>query len=359
MGVLRSIWRGVLAFDRIGSRIPQLVQMWLVELFFMMPVTFFISAIIDARGAFGVPGTGAGLDGGDWAALAVGLVFGFFFVKSLVKPRVVSSTWTPTVHVDVGDAAVFGGNRAWSVRFNYLTSHPSYILLSLLTAPIPVVMLWATENQGGNSFYFRVAGTVGLCVLGVMTVARLLAWYVLRLGRRQLAVQAAGFRMSEARLSWEVAWKPVLMLVVMIYAIGGLPIAYMWWHELRTIDRLPMVTAGDADGHDGEYFRVHGDVAGDPVYWAPRGTGRGGDNYAGAGVLVDLETGGEALLLAEALSVPDLVGVLKRAAGAELTSHGRVIGSITENQQTYYGFDLDDFDEPPAAGRVMLLLEYP
>ena len=42
MGVLRSIWRGVLAFDRIGSRIPQLVQMWLVELFFMMPVTFFI-----------------------------------------------------------------------------------------------------------------------------------------------------------------------------------------------------------------------------------------------------------------------------------------------------------------------------
>jgi hypothetical protein len=34
MGVLRFIWRGVLAFDRIGSRIPQLIQIWLVELFF-------------------------------------------------------------------------------------------------------------------------------------------------------------------------------------------------------------------------------------------------------------------------------------------------------------------------------------
>lgn len=26
MGVLPFIWRGVLAFDRIGSRIPQLIQ---------------------------------------------------------------------------------------------------------------------------------------------------------------------------------------------------------------------------------------------------------------------------------------------------------------------------------------------
>lgn len=359
MGLLRFIWRGVLAFDRIGSRIPQLVQMWLVELFFMMPVTFFISAIIDSRGAFGVPGTGDALDGGDWAALIAGLVFGFFFVKSLIKPRVVSSTWTPMVHADIGGAEVFGGNRAWSARFDYLTSHPSYILLSLLTVPIPVVMLWATENQGGNSFYFRVAGIVGLCVLGTMAVARLLSWYVFRLGRRQLAVQAEGMQMSEARLSWELAWKPLLMLVLMIYAIGGIPIAYMWWDELRTIDRLPVVTAEDADGHDGEYFRVHGQIVGDPVYWAPRGTGRGGDNYAGAGVLVDLETGGDALLLAEALSVPDLVGVLERADGGELKSHGRVIESVTENQQTYYGFDLGDFGEPPAAGRVIVLLEYP
>jgi hypothetical protein len=28
MRVLRFIWQGVLAFDRIGSRIPQLIQIW-------------------------------------------------------------------------------------------------------------------------------------------------------------------------------------------------------------------------------------------------------------------------------------------------------------------------------------------
>ena len=57
MRVLRFIWRGVLAFDRIGSRIPQLIQIWLIELFFAVPLTFFIAKLIDIRGAFGVPGT--------------------------------------------------------------------------------------------------------------------------------------------------------------------------------------------------------------------------------------------------------------------------------------------------------------
>lgn len=359
MGVLRFIWRGVLAFDRIGSRIPQLVQMWLIELFFMMPVTFFIASIIDSRGAFGVPGTGESLDGGDWAALAVGLVFGFFFFKSLVRPRVKTATWTPMVSADVGDVTVFGGNRAWSVAYTYLTSHPSYILLLFLTAPIPVVMLWATENHGGDSFYFRVAGTVGLCVLGGMALSRLLAWYVFRFGREELDDQAAQAGISQRRLSWEVAWKPVLMLMTLIYAIGAIPIGYMWWNVLRTIDGLPEVTADDGVDHDGEYFRVVGRVDGEPVYWAPRGTGRGGDNYSGAGVLVGLETGGDALLLAEALSVADFVGVMQDVRDGEIRTHGRVIDDITENQQEYYGFDLDDFPEPSADGRVLVLLEYP
>ena len=358
MGVLRFIWRGVLAFDRIGSRIPQLAQMWLIELFFMMPLTFFIASIVDARGAFGVPCTGKPLEGGDWAALAVGLFFGFFFFKSLIRPKVKTNTWTPMVSADLGDVTVFGGNRAWSVSYTYLTSHPSYILLLLLTAPIPVVMLWVTENQGGDTFYFRAAGTVGLCILGLMAVSRLLAWYVFRFGRRQLDAQAGEHGMSQRRLSWEIAWKPVLMMVGLIYAIGGIPITYMWWNELRTIDNLPVVTVADASDVD-EYFRVEGMLDGDPVWWPDGGAGRGGDNYSGAGVLVSLENGGEALLLAESLSVPDLVGVLKKVQNNEIRTHGRVVDGITPNQQEYYGFDEDDFPAPSPDGRVVLLMEYP
>jgi hypothetical protein len=145
MGVLRFIWSGVLAFDRIGFRIPQLVQIWLIELFFALPLAFFIAKIIDIRGGFGVPGTGGSLDGVYWAALAVSLVCGLFFVKSLLRPRLVKSTWTPVVHANIpfGGAPVigYGGNRAWRFEYTYLTSRASCILLSAITVWIPIVMV--------------------------------------------------------------------------------------------------------------------------------------------------------------------------------------------------------------------------
>ena len=94
------------------------------------------------------------------------------------------------------------------------------------------------------------------------------------------------------------------------------------------------------------------------MYWAPRSTGRGGNNYAGAGVLVERPSGGEALLLAESLSVPDFVGVMNDVKGGDLKSQGKVIDSITDIQEEYYGFDTSDFPEPPSSG-VMLLLSYP
>ncbi len=137
MRVLRFIWGGVLAFDRVGSRIPQLIQMWLLELFFAMPLTFFVAKLIDIHGAFGVPGTGEAIPAVFWGALAVSLVAGFFFVRNLIRPRVVAGSWTPPVRADVGDYTVAVGNPQWTAHYVYLTSHPSYALLLLLTARSP------------------------------------------------------------------------------------------------------------------------------------------------------------------------------------------------------------------------------
>lgn len=358
MRVLQFIWRGVLAFDRIGSRIPQLVQIWLIELFFAVPLMFFIAKIIDIRGAFGVPGTGESMPGVFWGALVISLVCGFFFFRSLIRPRVVRGSWTPMIKADVGDYTVMAGNRAWKVDYDYLTSHPSYSLLLLLTAPIPAVMVAMTTNQGDSTFYWRIAGIVGLIILALMALARVLAWYVFRFGRRQLDAQVADKGTSHRKLGWEIAWKPVLMLMVMIYAIVGIPLAWMFWQEDRKIAALSVVTVEDTE-YAGEYRRVEGDVASEPVYWAPRGTGRGGDNFSGAGVLVDLPSGGEALLLAESLSVADFVGVMNDVRNGEIKTQGKVIDSITEDQEEYYGFDENDFPDPPSDGRVMLLLSYP
>ncbi|WP_244975612.1 hypothetical protein [Mycobacterium kubicae] len=176
MKVVGFIWRRVLAFDRLGSRFPQLIQVWLLELFFALPLTFFIGKVIDVHGAFGVPGTGERIGGVFWGALGVAIIFGILFVRSLITPRVVQGSWTPVVHADVGSVTVYGGNRAWTVTYPYLTSHSSYALLLLLTAPIPAVMLAGTANQGGSTFYFRVCGIVGLAVIGCMALARVMSW---------------------------------------------------------------------------------------------------------------------------------------------------------------------------------------
>jgi hypothetical protein len=186
---------------------------WLTELFLVLPLMFFIGKVIDIHGAFGVPGTGEGIDGVFWGALVVSLVFGFFFVRSLVKPRVVQGSWTPVVRADVGQVTVYGGNRASTVTYPYLTSHRSYALLLLITAPIPAVMFAATTNQGDSTFYWRVCGIVGLTILACMALARVLAWYVFRFGRRELKARLRGLPISQGRLGWEIAWKPVLVLV--------------------------------------------------------------------------------------------------------------------------------------------------
>jgi len=164
--------------------------------------------------------------------------------------------------------------------------------------------------------------------------------------------------MSPARIGWEVARKPVLMLIVMCYAITCIPLAIIFWQEDRRIAALPAVTAADAQGHEGQYFRVEGPIVAGPVYWAPNGAGRGGNNYAGAGVL-QLASGGEALLLAESMTVSDFIGLMRQSTNGVVHGQGRVIDEVTDDEVTYYGINLDDFPEPSYDGWVLVLLSTP
>jgi hypothetical protein len=167
---------GVLAFDRIGTRIPQLIQIWLIELFLVLPLAFFVGRVIDIHGAFGVPGTGVSITGVFWGSLVIALVIGFFFIRGLIRPRLVAGSWTPIVRIPVGgDAGLLVANTRAQVSYVYLTSHPSYALLLLLTAPIPASMVLMTINRGDSTFYYRAVGTAGLAIIALMALARVLA----------------------------------------------------------------------------------------------------------------------------------------------------------------------------------------
>lgn len=64
-------------------------------------------------------------------------------------------------------------------------------------------------------------------------------------------------------------------------------------------------------------------------------------------------------MLAEALSVPDFKGMMAHVRNGKLVTTGKVIDTVTPDQQKYYGFDERAFPAPSSDGRVMLLLSYP
>lgn len=373
IAVLRFLWRSVLVADRLLRMVPSLVQVWLVEFFFVIPLAFFIGKVIDIRGAWGYPGTGESLDAAMWGTLVVSLAAGFFFVKNLIFPRVKGVEWTPT-HASgpiIGGVGLVVSNPRATVEYPFLSSHPAYSLLLLITFWIPFVMVAMTENQGGNTLYFRATGAAGLWILAGMAVARFVAWYVFGLGRTNWRAWAAEHSVSTWRLGWEMAWRPTLVLVTLMHAIVWIPMGIMFWNEYRTIRALPLASvAMGKDAPDPYVFdsgtprlwcRVEGKVIGEPVWWPATGENRGGDNYRGMGVQVALDTGGEVLLLAESLSVPDLIGDLKKAEknGGRIAACGYMTNAIGDNQTKYYGFRLADFPPPDPAGRVLITHGYP
>ncbi len=367
------LWYGVLAADRLLRRVPSLIQVWLVEYFLVVPLAFFIGKLVDIRGAYGCPGTDETLDGTLWGCLGLSCVCGFFFMKNLIAPRFSAETWTPRVStgLEVGDVELVVANRLATVTYPFLSSHPSYALLLLPTSWLPLMMIWATENQGCSTLYWKASGIAGLWIIAAMVVLRLICWYGLHCGQEALKEFAAEMRgVSVARLGWEMAWKPTLVLVTLMHLIVCVPIGIMFWQEHRTIAALPPVAVEMAEdappphvfGSDTprRWLRVEGRIIGDPVFWPATGENRGGNNYRGAAVLVALDAGGEALLLAESMGVGDLIGDIQEAnATGRISSTGSLANGFSEDQVQYYGFTEDDFPPPREQGRVLLIHGYP
>lgn len=372
MGVLIRLYRSIVYIDKLGRNIPSLVQVWLVEFIMIVLLAFFVGKLIDIRGWGSVPGTGESLDWTMWVSLLIVLACAFFFVRNLIFPRVRMETWTPMTHtgLHVGDFELLVATPKATVEYPFLTSHPSYVLLLLVTMWIPIIMVWMTADLGGNVLYWRMSGFAGLIIIAFMAVARFTAWYVFKLGQAPLRDWSIDSGLSVRRLGWETSWKPTVVLVALMYAIVGIPMAVMFWNEHRTIAKLPLATAAMYEtapapyvfgsGTPRQWVRVEGTLVGKPLLW-PAGENRGGNNYRGGGVRVALDAGGEALVLAESMSMGDLNGDLKTAAASDgrFKCSGYVVNSLSDSQTKYYGIDLRYFPDPPDDGRVLVIHGYP
>jgi hypothetical protein len=72
-----------------------------------------------------------------------------------------------------------------------------------------------------------------------------------------------------------------------------------------------------------------------------------------------LASGGEALLLAQSMTVSDFIGPMRDSRDRVVHGQGRVIDEVTDDHRKYYGLDPGDFPEPSGDGRVLALLSTP
>jgi hypothetical protein len=223
MGIGRRIWSGVLAFDRVGSRVPRIIQIMVTEYMGGLMAAAFVAKIVQQRGTAACTGGGPPLDMTDWVVLALGLALLGWLLRDVFRPQVLTEIWTPFVQSD----ALVAWNSRWQVSYAYLTSHPSYSVPMLLPAAAWLalyVMLW---DEPCSLLFFKALTLGPLLIWLAMALLRALSWYGLRLGRAELDSQLPeGW--SQAKAEWEMAWKPVLGfvgLMLAFLAILGLIIA--------------------------------------------------------------------------------------------------------------------------------------
>lgn len=216
MGIGRRIWSGILAFDRLGTRIPRVIQIMITEYMGALMVAAFVARIVQSRGTAACVGGGPPLDTTDWVVLVLGLALLGWLLRDVFRPRVLTETWTPMVQNDV----LIGWNTSAQVRYDYLTSHPSYSVPMLLPAAgwlLLYAMLW---DEPCSLLFFKALTLAPLLIWLGMALLRALSWYVLRLGRADLERRLPeGW--SPARAEWEMAWKPVLGFVGLVLSFLG------------------------------------------------------------------------------------------------------------------------------------------
>ena len=219
-------FKSIFALDRVLRRVPSIIEVWFFEFIFIMALAMGLGRLLDGLGVGGCPPAAGSVDGTAFGFIAVGLALGVPVLWRILRPKVVTVTWTPVfIARDLGPISHLAiGMRSATVTYQVLSSHPSYALVNLLTLPIPVVMLLGAAERGCALSNLKLIGISALVIMGALVLLRLVCWYGLRLGRRDIEA-ATPDGLSPARLEWELAWQPVVATFALLAALALIIIA--------------------------------------------------------------------------------------------------------------------------------------
>lgn len=303
------------------------------------------------RGVHGCPPmprqTGAML----YIALPLGLYLYGWSLHRIFAPRLATEAHRPTLTV----GPVIAQNPMLRAQaFTFCTTHPSYLLLDLVTLlGAWVLVAVAPDLVGCGKVWEWARGRAALAVALSIPALRLLGWYVLRRRPPEGAEQGA--------------WRPVAIFLGILGAplvLGSGPLWKMWSGKRKAPVVSEAAFKGGLAAHEellGQVVRVRGRCVGEQPVRCRCG-GPQGNDCAQTEVLLDL--GGAGQVLVQALSDPeDLAGEARGCSGRELETFGR-LHRVPESAPARADsltprLPCRDYGLPPGAGRVLVLTELP
>lgn len=331
-------------------RVSALVKILFFEFIAVFCLAMELAGALRARGVLGCPPDNR-LSTPDAVFFTIGLLCAAWLVWRILRPTVVELDYRPNLKVG---PLIMPNPAIPSVDFEFLSTHPSYVLVELVVlAAISVLLLVGDPPAVGGCSDVGpyLMARIGVVLAVFFPAFRLFAWYIL--GRR-------------SRRPMPGVWKPVLIFWCIISPLVLLAVWILIGQKLKE-SRLPLVDgaafAGGLGAHgnlENQLVRVRGTLK------LPRAARCACDdpkdpNFCKVAALLIDVGGGELVVHTSGIDSKDLFKKGDRPAGSPFSATGRLMKMPDAKKEPYNRLDCgwDEFGPPPAEGRAFVEVEYP
>ncbi|RBP44548.1 hypothetical protein DES53_104369 [Roseimicrobium gellanilyticum] len=329
------------ALNRFVRRLPSLLKLMVTVFIAIMATGAFVAKVLDRLGVRGCAPNLEPITWHYWLVLVVGLWMFRCLVRDILWPKLRVEEWTP---VHQGDGAIAAQTRA-KMRYAYLTTHPSYILVDVLAVLGPAVLMVMAWNEPchANHQVLMLRSAVALWL--PLPLLRLLSWFVLKRGKAALFQHLAENASEEKKsaLEWRICWQPVLNLWGLYLAIASLVIGIIAYEQRQEEKNTPLLDTAqfsaaisDPASFGEKRLRVHGTVA--------SGVKEFRGNVRGTGVAMHTDAG-PVLVFATGLMSDEFVAMVQEssATGQPARFVANVMPDILPEDARNFGWNAGAF----------------
>lgn len=348
--------------------IPSLIQIALLEIL----ATGILGGVVAARLADHWGWTGHPPNAPlSWSLViwfGVGALFMWLTLRDIWNPGVTRQSYSPVRKL--GPIMIIFDKDPAGYSYQFLGSHPGYILMDAVAATIPLTLTIYSWGDDPVRIPTMHVYHWWLIVWAVVPAARLFCWYglgrgpdIMRALRLSSKSGASPIRPGDFDFYfWSgpvFAWTIALVFVVPGLWLGvrdgrdfDKTIPVLTGETIRAIYGVPRDLHRDIDdpsNHDEQRFRIVGTLRGEVKHWP----GGGGEKLNSLGFVIVLDDGAEVAVFADEINAKVIDKALARGNGKTFTCLVRTLHDggkeISEHYKRYFNWNETDLGPPAEA----------